>query len=96
MPDGPDLAALREMLAAYDDAEEWKVPGIVREARAVLSLVDRFQAENERLREALTEYGGHQDRCATETVWGRGPCNCGWPETLDALAGSPADTKEQP
>lgn len=77
--------------------QEWAntLLGIVRETLAVLSLVDRLQAENERLREALDEYGGHQDTCANRSVFGRMRCDCGWPKTRDALAGSPAANEEQ-
>ena len=90
---GPDLAALREMLAAYDDAEEWKVPGIVRETLDVLSLVDDLRAENERLREACEWYADSENYRGlggdTFVLFDRGLM------ARTALAGSPAANEEQ-
>lgn len=43
--------------------------------------IARLEADNERLRTALAQYGGHNHECTWRTDRA-GPCNCGWEEAM--------------
>ena len=93
MPDVPDLAALREKA---NTPPEGLQPAVVNywvadvrrdELLAVLDLVEEQRKENERLRGSLKAIAMYH------------PCrNLSFVQGVveNALAGSPADTKEQP
>lgn len=61
---------------------------------AVLALVEEQRKENEQLREALGKYAKHDALCARVYDY-HNDCTCGLDALRDALAGSPAENKEE-
>lgn len=91
MPDGPDLAALREKA---ENADGHVVLLTADSLLAVLSLVDDLRAENERLREAVKFAA--VDLAIVHHMFDGGPVVRGILDRLgEALAGSPAANEEQ-